>query len=176
MPEYEKNLVNLIKDVRKDLKVPNLPVVIGVLTGPWVKAEGHWAAIRKAQADAAKTWLLASRGRFVSLAFRMKSGAVRTMLCRTGVTKGVNRVGLKFDPSDRDLLGVYDMLYRGFRFINLRKVMVLWTKKQRLCVQGEEWDQLEKTTAALLRKRSWRPEDTNAPTVRRKSLSLPVTS
>jgi len=141
-----------------------------------VKAEGRWAAIRKAQADAAKAWLLASRGRFFSLAFRTKSGAVRTMLCRTGVTKGVNRVGLKFDPSDRDLLGVYDMVYRGFRFINLRKVMVLWTKKQRLCVQGEEWDQLKKTTAALLRKRSWRPEDTNAPTVRRKSLSLPVTS
>ncbi|MBY0232063.1 MAG: sialate O-acetylesterase, partial [Gemmataceae bacterium] len=25
-------------DVRKDLKVPNLPVVIGELTGPWVDA------------------------------------------------------------------------------------------------------------------------------------------
>ncbi len=53
VPEYEKNLVNLIKDIRNDLKVPNLPVVIGELTGPWVKAEGQWAAIRKAQADAA---------------------------------------------------------------------------------------------------------------------------
>jgi hypothetical protein len=53
VPEYEKNLVNLIKDMRKDLNVPNLPAVIGELTGPWVKAEGQWAAIRKAQADAA---------------------------------------------------------------------------------------------------------------------------
>src|SRR3984957_1343537 len=33
VPEYEQNLVNLIKDVRKDLKAPKLPVVIAKLTG-----------------------------------------------------------------------------------------------------------------------------------------------
>jgi hypothetical protein len=53
VPQYETNLVSLIKDIRKDLKVPNLPVVIGELTGPWVKAEGQWATVRKSQADAA---------------------------------------------------------------------------------------------------------------------------
>jgi hypothetical protein len=53
VPEYEQNLVNLIKDVRKDLNAPKLPVVIGELTGPWVKAEGAWDALRKAQAAAA---------------------------------------------------------------------------------------------------------------------------
>ncbi len=37
VPTYEKNLVNLIHDVRKDLKSPTLPVVIGDLTGPWLK-------------------------------------------------------------------------------------------------------------------------------------------
>ncbi len=41
VPEYEQNLVNLIKDVRKDLKAPNLPFVIGELTGPWVEAPGR---------------------------------------------------------------------------------------------------------------------------------------
>ncbi len=35
VPEYETNLVNLIKDVRKDLKSPKLPFVVGELTGPW---------------------------------------------------------------------------------------------------------------------------------------------
>jgi hypothetical protein len=35
VPEYERNLVNLIKDVRRDLKAPKLPVVIGEFTGPW---------------------------------------------------------------------------------------------------------------------------------------------
>ncbi len=53
VPEYEQNLVNLITDVRKDLKAPNLPVVIGELTGPWVDAPGAWATLRKAQAAAA---------------------------------------------------------------------------------------------------------------------------
>jgi len=53
--EYEKNLVNLIKDVRADLKAPNLPVVIGELTGPWGAdcKDPAALAIRKAQADAA---------------------------------------------------------------------------------------------------------------------------
>jgi hypothetical protein len=53
VPEYERNLVNLIRDVRRDLEAPDLPVVIGELTGPWVNAEGEWAALRKAQAAAA---------------------------------------------------------------------------------------------------------------------------
>ena len=53
VPEYEQNLVNLIQDVRKDLKAPSLPVVIGELTGPWVDAPGEWATLRKAQAGAA---------------------------------------------------------------------------------------------------------------------------
>lgn len=53
VPQYETNLVNLIKDVRSELHAPNLPVVIGELTGPWVDAPGEWAALRKAQAAAA---------------------------------------------------------------------------------------------------------------------------
>ncbi len=53
VPQYEENLVNLIKDVRKDLSAPQLPVVIGELTGPWVDAPGAWATLRKAQARAA---------------------------------------------------------------------------------------------------------------------------
>lgn len=53
VPQYETNLVNLIKDVRRELKAPNLPVVIGELTGPWVDAPGEWATLRKAQAAAA---------------------------------------------------------------------------------------------------------------------------
>ena len=53
MPQYEQNLVNFIKDVRNDLKAPNLPFVIGELTGPWVQAPGQWATLRKAQAAAA---------------------------------------------------------------------------------------------------------------------------
>lgn len=53
VPEYEANLVNLITDVRADLGVPNLPVVVGELTGPWVQAPGAWDRLRKAQAAGA---------------------------------------------------------------------------------------------------------------------------
>lgn len=53
IPEYQANLVNLIRDVRKDLGVPSLPVVVGELTGPWVQAPGEWDVLRKAQAQAA---------------------------------------------------------------------------------------------------------------------------
>jgi len=55
LEEYEKNLVNLIKDVRKDLNAPNLPVVIGEFTGPWGAdcKDPAAFAIRNAQARAA---------------------------------------------------------------------------------------------------------------------------
>jgi len=53
VPEYEQNLVNFIKDVRKELNALRLPFVIGELTGPWVQAPGEWATLRKAQAAAA---------------------------------------------------------------------------------------------------------------------------
>ena len=53
VPEYEQNLVNLIRDVRREFKAPNLPAVIGELTGPWVQAPAEWEKLRKAQAAAA---------------------------------------------------------------------------------------------------------------------------
>ncbi|MCX6874217.1 MAG: sialate O-acetylesterase [Verrucomicrobia bacterium] len=50
---YEKNLVNLIQDLRQELKSPKLPVVIGEFTGPWLKdakdLPAAAVAIRKAQ-------------------------------------------------------------------------------------------------------------------------------
>lgn len=66
VPEYETNLVNLIRDVRRELGVPELPVVIGELTGPWVEAPGEWAALRRAQAAAARRPEFANTVAFVS--------------------------------------------------------------------------------------------------------------
>ena len=53
VPEYEQNLVNLIEDLRKELKAPNLPVVIGELGNGGRNARGNMAKIRQAQAAAA---------------------------------------------------------------------------------------------------------------------------
>ena len=51
--QYETNLVNLIRDVRKEFNAPKLPVVIGELTGPWLDAPPEWTKLRQAQAAAA---------------------------------------------------------------------------------------------------------------------------
>lgn len=53
VPEYRENLINLITDVRRDLGVADLPVVVGEITGPWVEAPDEWKALREAQAAAA---------------------------------------------------------------------------------------------------------------------------
>ena len=54
VPEYEQNLCNLIRDVRKEFRVPQLPFVIGELTGPWVEAPDEWATLREAQRKVAQ--------------------------------------------------------------------------------------------------------------------------
>ena len=67
VPEYEKNLTNLINDVRRDLKSPKLPVVVGEFTGPWGAdcSEPAALAIRKAQKDVASKPEFAGNGVFV---------------------------------------------------------------------------------------------------------------
>jgi len=54
VPEYEANLVNLINDIRKEWKCPNLPVVIGELGNGGPKASGNMLKIREAQKAAAE--------------------------------------------------------------------------------------------------------------------------
>lgn len=54
IPQYEQNLVHLIRDVRLEFKTPNLPVVIGELTGPWIQAPPEWETLRTAQRKAAE--------------------------------------------------------------------------------------------------------------------------
>ncbi len=66
VPAYETNLVNLIHDVRRDLRAPALPVVVGELTGPWVNAPAEWTRLRQAQAAAAARPEFAGTVTFVS--------------------------------------------------------------------------------------------------------------
>ncbi|MFZ9689558.1 MAG: sialate O-acetylesterase, partial [Phycisphaerales bacterium] len=53
VPAYEQNLVNLVGDLRREFHAPELPVVIGEITGPWVDAPDEWGTLRRAQAAAA---------------------------------------------------------------------------------------------------------------------------
>ena len=54
LKEYEGNLINLVKDVRKEFRQPNLPVVIGELGNGGPKAGNNMLSIREAQEAAAK--------------------------------------------------------------------------------------------------------------------------
>ena len=50
--EYAKNMENFIRDVRKELDVPNLPVAIGIMGQNGCKeAKGNMAVVQKAQAS-----------------------------------------------------------------------------------------------------------------------------
>jgi hypothetical protein len=51
--EYKENLVNLIKDIRVEWNMPDLPVVIGELGNGGPGGSQNMLAIRKAQASAA---------------------------------------------------------------------------------------------------------------------------
>jgi hypothetical protein len=54
VPQYEQNLVNLITDLRKEFCNPELRVVVGELTGPWVEAPQEWQQLRAAQRKGAE--------------------------------------------------------------------------------------------------------------------------
>jgi len=79
-------------------------------------------AINKPEAVALIT---ETNGKVFSAIFIKKDGSERTMNCRTQVSKGVKGVGLKFDPTNYNLVQVYDMNAKGFRFINLNTLKAL---------------------------------------------------
>ena len=63
---------------------------------------------------------IVGNGRVFSATFVKKDGTIRVMKCSRGVGKGVTGVGLKFNPQDKQLLGVFDMHKDQHRFINLQ--------------------------------------------------------
>ena len=70
--------------------------------------------------DTAKQYIYATNGKIFSAVFVKKDGEIRKMVCRQGVYKYVKGVGLKFKPEERDLIGVFDMHKKAYRFINVK--------------------------------------------------------
>ena len=73
-----------------------------------------------------------AKGTLVSVTFvKRTNGEVRKMLCRTSVKKGVKGVGLKFNPKNRNLIGVYDFQkvregadpWKCYRFVPIDAVL-----------------------------------------------------
>ena len=70
--------------------------------------------------DTAKQYIYKTNGKIFSAVFTKKDGEKRKMVCRQGVAKYVKGVGLKFKPEERDLIGVFDMHKKAYRFINVK--------------------------------------------------------
>jgi hypothetical protein len=82
--EYEQNLANLIKDLRKEFDAPKMPVVIGALgTG------GQKGPIAEAQEAAANRPEFKGTARFVETALHWDHEADK--MCREGVWKGPDK-------------------------------------------------------------------------------------
>ena len=59
-----------------------------------------------------------NNGQIFTATFIKKNGDTRIMNCRKGVAKHVKGGSLSFDPKERGLIGVYDLISKGYRFIN----------------------------------------------------------
>jgi len=60
-----------------------------------------------------------SQGKFINVVFTKKNGDVRTLTGRTGVHKYTTGEGLKYNPDDYGLVGIYDNINKGYRMVNL---------------------------------------------------------
>lgn len=66
--------------------------------------------------------ILATNGKFFSVSFVKKDGTKRKMTARLGVKKDIKGVGLKFNPSERNLIVVFDIHKKAYRMINLSTI------------------------------------------------------
>jgi len=64
----------------------------------------------------------AKSGKVFTVEFIKKNGELRVMNARLGVKKGTNGQGMKYKPTERGLLPVYDMQNGGFRMINFKTI------------------------------------------------------
>ena len=73
--------------------------------------------------DTAKQYIYKTNGKIFSAVFTKKDGEKRKIVCRQGVSKYVKGVGLKFKPEERNLIGVFDMHKKAYRFINIETLI-----------------------------------------------------
>ena len=82
--------------------------------------------------EEAKKLIHDTNGQIFRAKFTKKDGSLREMVCRLGVRKYVTGVGRSFNPSDYELIGVFDMQNDGHRMINVKTL-------EALTIQGKEY-------------------------------------
>jgi len=80
--------------------------------------------------EQAKDLITKSNGKIFTVTFTKKDGEVRKMNCRLGVSNKTNGNGLTYDPSDYNLITVFDMQAKDYRMVNLETVSSLNINKQ----------------------------------------------
>ena len=78
--------------------------------------------------DTARQYIYKTNGKIFSAVFTKKNGEKRKMVCRRSVSKYVKGVGLKFKPEEKDLIGVFDMHKKAYRFISINTLEQLKVK------------------------------------------------
>ncbi len=76
-----------------------------------------------------------TNGKIFSVTFMKKDGTIRDMTCRLGVTKHLKGGTLRFDPSERGLVTVFDLESKGYRMVNIETLISLNTKGRILKVR-----------------------------------------
>lgn len=64
--------------------------------------------------------IVATNGKFFKVQFIKRDGSVRDMTARTGVRRHLRGGGMSFDPSDKDMIVVFDSVKRDYRMVNLK--------------------------------------------------------
>lgn len=64
-------------------------------------------------------------GKIFTVEFIKKDGTLRKMNARLGVKKHLKGGTLAFDPSERNLLPVFDMQKEGYRMINASTILTI---------------------------------------------------
>lgn len=75
-----------------------------------------------------------TNGKVFTVNFYKKNGDLRTMNARLGVKKHLKGGVLKFDPSERGLMPVFDMQIKKYRMINLRSIVGLTVNSKNFVV------------------------------------------
>jgi hypothetical protein len=60
-----------------------------------------------------------TKGKIFTVSFIKKDGSLRRMNCRLGVKKHLKGGEMAYDPSEYDLLPVFDLQNEAYRMINL---------------------------------------------------------
>ena len=65
-----------------------------------------------------------------TVTFIKKDNSIRIMNARRGVKKGVKGVGLAYNPTEKDLITVFDMQKEAFRMINAKTILEIKADKK----------------------------------------------